>query len=378
METLAGAPGVAEHRFRAMGTDTHVVVIGGSQDLAHWAAERIEALEARWSRFRPDSELCRINRAAGDPVLVHPLTFELLTAARDAWARTGGAFDPTVLRALIAAGYDRDFDALTVDWPRSSDRTGGTDVPSVPGCAELELDPVVGAVRLPIGVELDLGGIAKGFTADVVARELLEAGAAGACVNLGGDLRVVGDGPSNSGAWVVAVEAEVDGGGEPVALGLANGGVATTSVKRRTWNRDDELHHHVIDPRTGRSARTPWAAATIVAGSATAAEPLAKAVLLASTLADARAVADRAGVGALVVAADGTQHALASMHDFLTTRDDLAISLKSPGSHLHGAFVPSGQQSARPRSARHDEEPPCNDARRSPQPVPSPRPPRRP
>ena len=353
METLAGAPGVAEHRFRAMGTDAHVVVVGGPPGLAHRAAERIEALEARWSRFRPDSELCRINRAAGDPVLVVPLTFELLTAARDAWAQTEGAFDPTVLPALVAAGYDRDFDAVASDVPLSGARSDGTDLASVPDCGALELDPVVGAVRLPIGVELDLGGIAKGFTADLVARELLEAGAAGVCVNLGGDLRVVGDGPSDTGAWVVAVEAEVDGAEEPVALGLVSGGVATTSVTRRTWRRDGELQHHVIDPRTGRPARTPWAAVTVVAGSATAAEPLAKAVLLASTLADAMAVAERAGVGALVVAPDGTRHALGSMPDFLTARDDLAISLKSPGSHLHGAFVPSGQQSAHPRSA-HD------------------------
>jgi thiamine biosynthesis lipoprotein len=375
METLAGAPGVAEHRFRAMGTDAHVVVVGGSEGLAHRAGERIEVLEARWSRFRPDSELCRINRAAGDPVLVHPLTFELLTAARDAWARTGGAFDPTVLPALEASGYDRDFDALV---PDAVPHDGHTDAPRVPGCVGIELDPVVGTVRVPVGVELDLGGIAKGFAADVVALELRDAGAAGACVNLGGDLRVVGDGPGHAGAWVIAVEREVDGAEAPVALGLTAGGVATTSVTRRTWRRDGEVRHHVIDPRTGRSASTPWAAVTVVAGSAVAAEPLSKAVLLTSTLAEAAATVEDHGIAAGVVAADGTQHALGSMQDFLIPPDDLAISLKSPGSHLHGAFVPSGQQSAHPRSAHEDEEPPCNDARRSPQPVPSPRPQQRP
>jgi thiamine biosynthesis lipoprotein len=347
METLAGAPGVAEHRFRAMGTDAHVVVVGGPGGLVDRAAERIEALEARWSRFRPDSELCRINRANGCPALVHPLTFELLVAARDAWTRTNGAFDPTVLPALAAAGYDRDLEAVRADMRSPvTDRPG--EPPSVPGCAGIELDPVVGSVRIPHGVELDLGGIAKGFAADVVALELLEAGAVGACVNLGGDLRVVGEGPAETGAWVVAVEREVDSAEAPVALALLTGGVATTSVTRRTWLRDGEARHHVIDPRTGRPSRTPWVAATVVAGSASAAEPLAKALLLSAAREDAAAVVDAHGVAALLVAVDGAQHAFGSMPEFLVARDDLAISLNSPGLHLPDALVPSGSKRARP------------------------------
>lgn len=357
METRAGTPGVVEATFRAMGTDAHVVVQHGPSGLTEHARRRIEELEQRWSRFRPDSELCRINRSLGDPVVVHPLTFELLVAARDAWTRTGGAFDPTVLPALVAAGYDRDFAAMAPDSRSGDGSTPPADRARAQGCTGVELDRLVGAVRLPVGVELDLGGIAKGFAADVVTLELIEAGAVGACVNLGGDLRVAGEGPGDAGAWIVGVERELGsaGGhstGGPVAFGLAAGGVATTSITRRTWRRDGEPRHHIIDPRTGRPATTPWAAVTVVAGTASAAEPVAKAVLLTPALRDAETVVQHHGIAALVVAADGTRHLLGSMADFLASVDDLAFSLRSPGLHLPSALVPCGSSSAhhRPRA----------------------------
>src|SRR5439155_1850231 len=106
-------------------------------------------------------------------------------------------YDTTVLNALAAAGYDRDFDAVA--------REGDAVPPSstaAPGCGAIELDDLVSAVRLPRGVALDLGGIGKGAAADQVATELLDAavpGVLGVLVNLGGDLRARGDAPSPHG-----------------------------------------------------------------------------------------------------------------------------------------------------------------------------------
>src|SRR3954464_4275841 len=100
-----------ERRFRAMGSDAHVVVVG-PRHLAEHAELRIADLERRWSRFDARSEVSALNRHAGDPVVVSPETLELVERALDAWRLTGGRFDPTVLGALLRAGYDRSFDEL--------------------------------------------------------------------------------------------------------------------------------------------------------------------------------------------------------------------------------------------------------------------------
>ncbi len=330
-----------------MGTDVHVIVVGGAPTQTARARARIEELEARWSRFRPESELCRLNRAEGAPVLVHPLTFELLVRSREAWRQTGGAFDPTILEALAAAGYDRDFATVAPDGAAEEPRAhrGSSSF------ASIDLDPIVGTVRVPAGVALDLGGIAKGFAADLVALELAGEGADGVCVNLGGDLRVLGRGPDPSGAWLIEVEPEVPGDRAPVLLGVGAAGIATTSRCRRTWRRGGELRHHLIDPRTGRPAETSWAAATVIAGSAADAEPLAKALVLAPSLEDAEALVRETDVAALLVGLDGERTALGPLGDFLVAPTDLSISWKSAGPALEGLPVPSTHTDARPLGA---------------------------
>jgi len=95
-----------------MGTWAHVVIAGGGDrgQALDRARRRIDDLERRWSRFLPDSEVSRLNAGAGRPVLVSPETARLVARAVDAWRLTAGRFDPTVLPALVAAGYDRPAD----------------------------------------------------------------------------------------------------------------------------------------------------------------------------------------------------------------------------------------------------------------------------
>jgi FAD:protein FMN transferase len=302
-----------ETRVRAMGTDAHVIVAGGSPRLLARAGARLDDLEARWSRFLPDSELSRVNDAAGRPVIVASVTFELITRAVEAWRLTGGRFDPTVLPALVAAGYDRSFETIERDAREPS-------APSAPapGCAELSLDPIVRSVTLPPGVALDLGGIGKGFAADLVSAELVEAGAAGACVNVGGDLRVRGTPPD--GAWIVEVEAEPGTTPEPAPLcvALADGAVATTSSRRRAWRRAGRRHHHVIDPTTGRPVDAPPISATVVAADAWQAEVLAKAAFVAGTASDAERLLEPMGATGILVDGAGTTRRLRGIEEFLT------------------------------------------------------------
>src|SRR5689334_5084987 len=101
----------AERRFRAMGSDAHVVVVG-PEHLANCAEQRIAELERRWSRFDERSEVSALTRHAGAPVVVSPDTVELVERAVDAWRMTHGWFDPTVLGDLVRAGYDRTFDEI--------------------------------------------------------------------------------------------------------------------------------------------------------------------------------------------------------------------------------------------------------------------------
>jgi len=250
-----------------MGSDCHVVVTGESSRLLAPDAERlVRELEDRWTRFRP-SELTAVNDGAGRPVRVSPETVDVVARAVDAWRVTGGAFDPTV--SVAALGYDRSYELV-------GDRATAPAGRPAPGCAGVVADPTGGTVTVPDGVALDLGGIGKGWAADLVAETLVAAGADGACVNVGGDVRVAGAGPD--GDWPVAVE-PLPGWPSRVLL-VGAGGVATSSPRGKTWAAGGTPMHHIVDPRTGLPARSDVVAATVVAGEAWWAEVLATYALL--------------------------------------------------------------------------------------------------
>ncbi len=302
--TTTSTPTVREDRWRAMGSDAHVLVVDGPAPLLEEARRRVEELESRWSRFRPDSEICRLNRAAGRPVLCSPDTSAAVRAAVDAWGETHGAFDPTVLPAVVAAGYDHDFET-SARGPRTA-----PPVPT-PGCAEIAFDPVVGAITLPRSVALDLGGIGKGLAADLVTAMLLQSGAAGACVNLGGDLRASGR-PPRPGGWVVGLEHAPE-----LRVAIADGAVATSASTRRRWSVDGVEQHHLIDPRSGAPSIGDLRAVTIVADRAAHAEVIAKAAFVAGTVARAADVAAAAGVTGLFITGSDERVVLPGMEAFL-------------------------------------------------------------
>jgi thiamine biosynthesis lipoprotein len=267
-----------------MGSDIHLVVVEGRPDCFVAARARIEELEARWSRFRPESEISRLNTSAGDWLDVSDDTVLLLQHAAQAWRLTGGSFDPTMLDALRGAGYDRSFDDLPVDRAMRDDDESDASarlLPSFlpfdrPSCLDIEIDGH--RVRFPVGMGFDPGGIGKGLAADLVAIDVLSSGAAGVCVNMGGDLRVAGTGPDGAG-WTLAIDHPW--ASTPIALvGLTGGAVATSTVLRRVWTVDGERRHHLLDPSTGQPSTTDLALAAVVAGTAWQAEVLAKAALL--------------------------------------------------------------------------------------------------
>ena len=279
-----------------MGCLAHVVIVGDAPELDRMAQRRLNALEAKWSRFIADSEVSRLNRAGGAPCRVSADTFELIERAAAAWAATGGAFDPTVLPAVIAAGYDRSYEQLEAEGDAQGPVTS-------PGCAGIRLDRQTRLVILPAGVGIDPGGIGKGLAADIVVRDLLAAGAEGACVNVGGDVRVEGVGPEEGDTWIVAVEDPRDATREVDRYHLAAGAVASSSTLLRAWVRGGVPMHHLIDPESGAPARSGAIASTVVAGEAWWAEALTKAALIAG--ADAPKLLEQLGTPGFVVMEDG-------------------------------------------------------------------------
>lgn len=296
--TLSARGGLAGDRFRAMGTDAQIIVVGGPAGLGQRARDRIGDLERRWSRFIDGSEISALNRYAGAPVKVSADTVELVRRSLEAWRLTNGRFDPTVLGDLVRAGYDRSFETLA-----ASLRSGNSDL----GLGAARIEILDDMVRLPRGTGFDPGGIGKGLAADIVADELQAEGAAGGCVNLGGDLRVFGSNPDGD-TWTVAVDHPCYA--ETITrLGIANGAVATSTTLRRRWAIDGEVHHHLIDPATGQPSTSDLTFVTVVAGYAWAAEVLAKAVLLRGTPHHFDALF---GTGAQALAIDGEGRILAT------------------------------------------------------------------
>ncbi len=176
-----------------MGSEAHVIMVGGAPDLMDRAVARIEQLEQRWSRFRPDSEVTRLNANAGEDVSVSDDTVRLVERAVAAWRLTGGTFDPTLLGAVVSAGYDRDFASIQASGP-------GPHTPFMTLVGPTDIEISGKDVRLPIGLGFDPGGIGKGLAADLVVDELRHAGAVGVCINLDGDLRVDGTSPTGA-SW---------------------------------------------------------------------------------------------------------------------------------------------------------------------------------
>ena len=297
-----------ERPFRAMGTSCALAVtvrtLDGRDAERALAAGRdeVEACEQALSRFRPSSDLTRLNDAAGRWVEVDARLVDALAAALRAREDTGGRYDPTILPALVAAGYDRTFDELEARPARAATgwRAG----------AEVEFDLDGRRARVEQGAAVDLGGIGKGFSAGraLFAMHWAWPGLPGALVDLGGDVALAGRTP-DGGPWRVAI-ADPHRPGETLGtLALDAGGVATSGRDRRRFGPGKSLHH-LIDPVTGAPAIAGPLSVTVVAADPAEAEAHATA-LAVSTPREAEAHLSRFPyLGAFYVPEDGEPVAL--------------------------------------------------------------------
>jgi thiamine biosynthesis lipoprotein len=253
--------GTAKDTFRVFGTTAALVVTDPAALRAarSIADAELAAVDEACSRFRPDSELSRLNGSTGELTPVSGLFAALIAEALRAAELTDGDVDPTCGQALIGAGYDRDFAELA-GGAKAAAQAG-----PVPGWRSLRFDPDRPAVRLARGAQLDLGSTAKAWAADRCARLIAERAGCGVLVSLGGDVAVDGQPPVDG--WTVKVTddhaASADAPGQ--AIMLRSGGLATSSTTTRTWTAGDRTLHHIIDPRTGEPARSCWRTVSVVA-----------------------------------------------------------------------------------------------------------------
>ena len=267
MNEKRGLSPVFRFTFRAMAAENELQLHADDERVASVAARaaigEVHRIEAKYSRYRSDSVVSRINAAAGKgPVAIDDETARLLDFAEVCYRQSDGAFDPT-------AGVLR--------------RAWKFDTPRVP--TDAELAPLLGligwnrverddaTIRLPsAGMELDFGGFGKEYAVDRAAAVLRERGIESAFASLAGDLLVLGEQPGGE-PWRVGIQHPRKPGALIAKLPVGSGGVATSGDYERFIEVDGVRHCHILDPRTGRSARgfqsvTAHATSCIVAGSA--------------------------------------------------------------------------------------------------------------
>jgi thiamine biosynthesis lipoprotein len=294
--------------LRALGT-TALVAVTAPEALrpAHRILVReLRAFDLACSRFRDDSELAAVNRGAGAAVATGALLREAIRYAVRAAEASDGLVDPTVGRAMRLAGYDRTYMRLEL-------RDGRLVRPSFERAGrwrEIVVDDDRGTVQVPAGVELDLGATAKALAADRVAALAARETGAGVLVSIGGDIAVAGGAPADG--WTVGIAHDHAESPEEVEcrVSLVSGGLASSGTRVRRWATAAGELHHILDPRTGRPANSPWATASVAAASCVDANTASTAAIVLGDaapawLADRQLPARLAGVDGDVVVVGG-------------------------------------------------------------------------
>jgi thiamine biosynthesis lipoprotein len=262
--------------FRAMGGEM-LAILEGETDSPPSILDKVPGWFEEWeqalSRFRSDSELSRLNQTFDQPVEVSDTLWDVFQYALSAETITNGLVTPTVLDAMLEAGYDQNFDTL----PRYQSQHGLLVLSAVNPLSVVTWNEKSQTICLPQGVRLDFGGVAKGWAAYQTVERLKEYGSA--LMNAAGDI-AISDSLASGAPWPIGVRNPFVQDTDFETLNLNRCGVATSGRDRRRWNQNGLPRHHIIDPYTGQPAETNVMTATIVGPTVMEAEAAAKAVLI--------------------------------------------------------------------------------------------------
>lgn len=247
-------------QFRAMGCHSDMTVVADSPRQAEAAmasaVAEVQRIERKFSRYRPDSKLSRINASAGSghTVACDAETNWLLDATDALHQQSDGLFD-------ITSGVLR----RAWDFQRHIRPTTAQLAALLPLIGWHRVERSAAGVRLPIaGMELDWGGLAKEYAADRAAQVLREQGVHRGYVNLGGDIAVIG--PQADGTpWRIGIRHPRAPGRPMASVLMAQGGLATSGDYERFFDDPQgQRHCHILNPRTGQSCRY-WQSVSVVA-----------------------------------------------------------------------------------------------------------------
>ncbi|MEI6650267.1 MAG: FAD:protein FMN transferase [Candidatus Moraniibacteriota bacterium] len=293
-----------EIRGEIMRTDIFVKLLSPSGSEADLNRDLDDAFSCfrdigrRFSRFRTESELSRLNETT--EIKASPEMTTLLGQSLALYRETGGIFDPSILEMLEGEGYVASFGDESFGVPRSEVRSTGN-----VAFDSLSVDAETGMVRKPKELRIDLGGIAKGFAVDRAVTLLRERGYDDFLLDAGGDIFASGaDLERGYGHWVVDIANPTQRESPVALLLLRDVAVATSGTDRRRWTVGDETRHHLIDPRTGKSADTDILSATVIGESVVRAEVFAKTLCVLGRI-PAIAFAEERRMAAFLVTEDG-------------------------------------------------------------------------
>jgi thiamine biosynthesis lipoprotein len=249
--------------FEALGSTAVVAVADPPKLEAARAAvdDVLDKFDRACSRFRQDSELCRLNASTGEAVPVSALLLAAVSASLWAAELTDGDVVPTVGEALVALGYDRDFAAVGAGAPA----TAAVKIAPVPAWRTVQVDREAGTIRIGRGVKLDLGATAKALAADRAAAAAHDASGSGVLVSLGGDLSISGAAPGEGWPIRVTDDHRSDMTAPGQSITLHQGGLATSSTTVRRWRTSAGEAHHLVDPATGQPVRSCWRTVSVTA-----------------------------------------------------------------------------------------------------------------
>ena len=243
------------------------------------------------------SDVWNLNHAGGDWVDVSEDTAAVLTIAQEVYTLSDGAFDITV--APVSALWD-----FTSDTPALPDPEALSAALTLVDGSRLEVDGT--RARLPDGMSVDLGGVAKGYIADRIAEFLQEAGVEHALLNFGGNVRVLGDRPDGT-PWTVGIQDPDGATGDLIAaITLDHGSAVTSGTYQRYFELDGVRYHHLLDPATGYPVRNGLDSVTILCDDGGLADALSTACFVLGETDGLALVESLDGVEAAFLRDDGT------------------------------------------------------------------------
>ncbi|NOZ68871.1 MAG: FAD:protein FMN transferase [Deferribacteres bacterium] len=269
-----------------MDTFCTITVVSASEEKAREAINRgfaeIERLDGLLNYFSEDSEITAVNRAAGRPVRVSRETLDIVKKAVHISEITGGAFDPTIAPVVSLWKFSKDISAPSIP-SRDAVATALRHV----DYRKIEINTAASEIYLTEkGMELDLGGIAKGYAADRAVEAVKAEGIKAALVAVAGDIRGFGLNPSGQG-WRLGIQ---DPRPETVSerpwedvfatLELRDRAISTSGDYQRFFIKDGKRYFHILDPVTGFPAETDLISVTVIAPEGYVTDSLATAVFV--------------------------------------------------------------------------------------------------